>query len=499
MAAHTSTSAISAANKKKQDRRVAFATIAGTTVEWYDFFIYAQAAGLVFTSLMFDPMGEKYGLMLSFATVGISFLFRPFGAFLAGHLGDRVGRRAVLVVTLIGMGVATTAIGLLPTYAQIGVAAPILLLLLRIIQGISAGGEWGGAALMAVEHADPDKRGLAGTYPQLGVPLGMLLASGVFALMTGVISPGEAFLEWGWRVPFLLSFVLVLLGHFIRRSVDESPIYKEIAERKEQTKAPIAVLFKFHWPLILGAAFLFAGNNAGGYMTTGGFITAYTTNPDGPVALDRTDALLCISGAAAVWFVFTLIGGIVSDKIGRRNTFLLGYAWLIALAFPMFVLVNAAQPLLLFAGLSLFAVGLGFTYGPQAAWYAELFPANIRFSGVSISYALGAILGGAFAPTIAQALLDATGSTDAIVLYLIAMFVLGGAAALILQDKPRRPLGIDHQEEQEQFARLRIGNFRATSQSNAPRMGSEQPAMSNPPQKVTVATKSGEAEPVSNS
>lgn len=477
------------ATKKSQDRRVAFATIAGTTVEWYDFFIYAQAAGLVFTTLMFDPMGEKYSLMLSFATVGISFLFRPFGAFLAGHLGDRFGRRSVLVITLIGMGLATTAIGLLPTYAQIGVAAPIMLLVLRVIQGISAGGEWGGAALMAVEHADPNKRGLAGTYPQLGVPLGMLLASGVFALMTGVISPGDAFLEWGWRVPFLLSFVLVLIGHFIRRSVDESPIYVEIAQRKKRTKAPLAVLFKNHWPLILAAAVLFAGNNAGGYMTTGGFITAYTTDPDGPIGLDRTSALVCISGAAAVWLVATLVGGIVSDKIGRRNTFLLGYAWLIVFSFPMFALVNTAQPWLLFAGLGIFAIGLGFTYGPQASWYAELFPANIRLSGVSITYALGAILGGAFAPTIAQGLLTATGSTNSIALYLIIMFALGSGAALILQDKPGRPLGIDHSAEQERYARLRF--FKSNRPESNQNIGTDKGA-----EPVNAPSSAGESEPV---
>ncbi|RSZ61912.1 MFS transporter [Corynebacterium hylobatis] len=441
--------------KPVSQRRVAFATIAGTTVEWYDFFIYAQAAGLVFTHLMFEPAGQQVGLILSFASVGISFLFRPLGAFLAGHLGDRVGRRAVLVATLILMGVATTMIGLLPTYATIGVAAPLLLVLLRILQGISAGGEWGGAALMAVEHAPAHRRGLAGTYPQLGVPLGMLLAAGVFALMTGVITPGDAFLEWGWRVPFLLSFVLVLIGHFIRRSVDESPVFQEIAERKEQTSAPVAKLFRFHWPLIIVSALLFAGNNAGGYMTTGGFITAYSTNPEGPVGLDRTEVLLAVTASAAVWFVATLAAGFLSDAIGRRKTFLIGYAWLLTMAFPLFLLVNTGNIWMLTLGLSLFAIGLGLTYGPQASWYAELFPANVRFSGVSISYALGAILGGAFAPLIAQALLSATGTTLAVSTYLSIMFLIGTAAALVLQDKPGRPLGIGEQEEQEKYAVLR--------------------------------------------
>ena len=445
----------SAAPTKGSQTRVAFATIAGTTVEWYDFFIYAQAAGLVFASLMFEPAGPEFALILSFVSVGISFLFRPLGAFLAGHLGDRFGRRVVLVTTLILMGVATTLIGLLPTYATAGILAPILLIVLRIIQGISAGGEWGGAALMAVEHAPAHRRGLAGTYPQLGVPLGMLLASGVFALMTGVIAPGDAFLEWGWRVPFLLSFVLVLIGHFIRRSVDESPVFKEIAERKEQTKAPVAKLFKFHWPLIICAALLFAGNNAGGYMTTGGFLTSYATNPDGPLGMDPTPVLLAVTVASAVWLFATLAGGIVSDRIGRRNTFLLGYAWLILMAFPLFTLINTGSIAMLTLGMSLFAIGLGFTYGPQASWYAELFPANVRFSGVSISYAIGAIIGGAFAPTIAQTLLSATGTTHSVSIYLIIMFLVSSAAAMLLQDKRGRSLGIDGQQDQERYASLR--------------------------------------------
>lgn len=437
-------------------RRVAFATIAGTTVEWYDFMIYAQAAGLVFTQLMFEPAGERFGLILAFASVGISFLFRPLGAFLAGHFGDRIGRRAVLVLTLLLMGVATTLIGLLPTYETIGVLAPILLVLLRILQGISAGGEWGGAALMAVEHAPAHRRGLAGTFPQLGVPLGMLLAAGVFALMTGVIAPGEAFLEWGWRVPFLLSFVLVLIGHFIRRSVDETPVFAEISARKKHTSAPVVTLFRFHWPLIITAALLFAGNNAGGYMIVGGFITSYASDPAGPVALDRTPVLLTVTAAAAVWFLSTLVSGFLCDRIGRRNTFLLGFAVLLVMAFPLFQLVNTGDIRLLTLGLCLYAIGLGLSYGPQASWYAELFPANVRFAGVSISYALGAIAGGAFAPLIAQALLDATGTTQAISTYLVIMFLIGTVAALLLQDNPGRDLGIDAQPEQESNARLRI-------------------------------------------
>ncbi len=430
-------------------RRVAFATVIGTTVEWYDFFIYATAAGLVFSHLFFEPAGKDIALLISFASVGLSFLFRPLGAFLAGHFGDKIGRRAMLVLTLSLMGSATTLIGVLPTYDTAGLWAPILLLVLRIIQGISAGGEWGGAVLMAVEHAEEGKRGRAGSYPQIGVPLGMLLASGMMALMTGVVSPGEAFIEWGWRVPFLVSIVLIAIGYFVRRAVDESPVFEEIAEHKAQTNVPVLVLFKKHWPLVLIAALVFAGNNAAGYMTTGGFFQAYTTDPEGPIGLERTDVLIAVAFGAAVWLVMTLIAGVLADKIGRVRTYQIGFVVLAASLFPVFALVNSGSLGLLYAAFGLFSIGLGLTYGPQAALYSELFPASVRFSGVSISYAIGAILGGAFAPTIAQALVQATGGTTAVAVYLLVVVVLAFIAVSLIRDRSGIDLSFRNQAEQE--------------------------------------------------
>jgi len=432
---------------RANQRRVALATIIGTTVEWYDFFIYATAAGLVFAELFFKPAGEDISHLLAFASVGISFLFRPLGAFLAGHYGDRIGRRWMLVLTLILMGAATTLIGVLPTYATAGVAAPIMLLLLRILQGISAGGEWGGAVLMAVEHAPRDGRGRAGAFPQLGVPLGMLLASGVTAIMTGWISPGQAFLEWGWRVPFLLSIVLIAVGYLVRRAVDESPIFQEIAEKKQQTRVPIVELFRRHWLLVILAALVFAGNNAAGYMATGGFIPSYATSP--AVGLERTDVLLAITFGAACWFVFTALAGLLADKIGRRTTYLIGFGIQLLAVFPLFWLINTGSLAMLYLALAAFSAGLGLGYGPQAAWYSEIFPASVRFSGVSISYALGAILGGAFAPTIATALIQATGSTTAVSLYLLGMTVVSILAVLSLRDRSGIDLSITNQAEQE--------------------------------------------------
>jgi MFS family permease len=288
------------------------------TVEWYDFFLYAWAAGLVFGQLFFAPAGPGFAQLLAFLTVGISFLFRPLGAFLAGHLGDKHGRRVVLMLTLVLRGAATTLVGLLPTFDVIGVAAPILLIVLRILQGISAGGEWGGAVLMAVEHAPKTKRSLFGASPQLGVPLGLLLASGMLALMA-VIAPGDAFLAWGWRIPFLLSFVLILIGYYVRRRVEESPVFVELAERKERSRMPIVQLFRTHLLLVIVAALVFAGNNAVGYMTTGGYIQRYATDPAGPVALPTADVLGAVTISAVSWLVFTWLAGWIGDPIGRRR------------------------------------------------------------------------------------------------------------------------------------------------------------------------------------
>lgn len=428
-------------------RRVAAATLVGTTIEWYDFFIYATIAGLVFSQLFFEPAGPSVGLIIAFASVGISFLFRPLGAFLAGHYGDRVGRRAILVVTLVMMGGATTLIGVLPGYDSIGVMAPVLLILLRVIQGISAGGEWGGAVLMAVEHAPNERRGLAGAMPQLGVPLGMLLATAVTALMTGVISPGEQFAAWGWRVPFLLSIVLVGVGYLVRIAVDESPVFQEMAQQKERTRTPISELFRKHWKLVILAALIFVGNNAVGYMSTGGFIPAYATS-DG-VGLDRTDVLVAMTFASAVWLVSTLFAGIVSDRIGRKLTYQIGYVWLAAMVFPLFWLVNTGELGMLYLALGLVCIGTGLTYGPQAALYSELFPASVRFSGVSIAYALGAILGGAFAPMIAQSLLSATGTSSSISAYLLGVVLVSLVAVSLVRDRRGIDLSVHNQAEQE--------------------------------------------------
>lgn len=430
------------------DRKVAYATVIGTTIEWYDYFVYAAVAALVFNQLFFAPAGPVMANLLVFASVGISFLFRPLGAFIAGHYGDKLGRRLMLVLTLVMMGAATACIGLLPTYDAIGIAAPILLMLLRILQGISAGGEWGGAVLMAVEHAPKEKRGRFGSFPQLGIPFGLLLASLVLVIMTTWVSPGDAFVAWGWRVPFLLSIALLLIGHWIRRSIGESPVFEEIKQRKSANPQPIRTLFQQHKMKVLLAALLCMGTTGLGYMTTGGFIQNYTTNPAGPIALERSTILALVTISAVVWAFFTWLSACLSDRFGRKKIYVIGTILQIIGGAVLFPLVDLATYTGVAAGLFFLSMGVGFTHGVNAVIYAELFPASIRFSGISISYALGSIFGGAFAPLIAAWLIGMSGSTLWVTIYLTFMAGLAFLAICMLRDRTGVDLGPDHEVEQ---------------------------------------------------
>lgn len=430
------------ADEKKERRRVLAGTMVGTTIEWYDFFIYAQAAGLVLAPLFLAPLSEANSALaqvLSFATIGISFLFRPLGAIVAGSLGDKIGRKKMLVATLIMMGVATCLIGLLPTYAQIGVAAPILLILLRILQGISAGGEWGGAALMSVEHAPVNKRGFFGAYPQIGVPCGMILATFVVWVLTATIGQ-DAFLEWGWRIPFLLSFVLIVVGHLIRKSVEESPVFKLMQQRKAKSSAPLGQLFRKNTREVVLSALIFIANNAAGYLVIA-FLATYASRPveEFGLGMDRGPVLLATTLASFGWLISTLYGGILSDKLGRVKTFQLGYVLLAAWAVPLWFMVDTGNIYMYFLGVFIFTLTFGFSYGPQSALYAEMFPAEVRYSGVSIGYALGAIFGGAFAATIAELLLTETGVSWSIGVYIVVVSAISFLGVSLVKE----PMGVD--------------------------------------------------------
>ncbi|KAA9132329.1 MFS transporter [Microbacterium caowuchunii] len=421
----------------REERKVLAGTLVGTSIEWYDFFIYAQAAGLVLAPLFLAPLaGSNPGLaqVLSFATIGISFLFRPLGAVVAGHLGDRLGRKKMLVLTLVMMGASTALIGVLPTYAAAGIIAPILLILLRILQGFSAGGEWGGAALLSVEHAPPGRRGYFGAFPQIGVPIGMILATATLWILTSAMSP-EAFLEWGWRIPFLLSIVLIAIGYVIRRAVEESPVFEDLMRRRKESSAPLGQLFRKNWRQVALTAVVFIGNNAAGYL----LIAFFATYAVAVLGMDRPTVLLATTLASFGWLAFTLWGGRVSDRLGRVRTFQIGYLILALWAVPMWFLIDTANILWYFVALFVMTIGLGLSYGPQAALYAELFPANVRYSGVSIGYALGAIMGGAFAPMIAEALLGATGMSWTIGVYIALAAVISLVGVSLIKE----PKGVD--------------------------------------------------------
>ncbi|AGN18241.1 MFS transporter [Corynebacterium glutamicum] len=413
-----------------EHKRVLGGAMVGTTIEWFDFFIYAQAAGLIFATQYFNPatnQSPSLAQIIAWASLGISFLFRPVGAIIAGHLGDKLGRKPVLVLTLLGMGGATFAMGLLPNYAAIGIAAPILLVLLRILQGLSAGGEWGGAALIAVEHAPTNKRGYFGAFPQVGVPAGMALATIFMLIVTTALSP-EQFETWGWRIPFLSSLLLIGIGFWIRSLVEESPVFAEMNDLKKTASAPLSTLFKQHSKLVILCALIFAGCNAAGYLAIA-FFASYGTSV---LKMDRPVVLALTLLTALAWIVATLVAGKVSDVIGRKQTFVIGYAAMIIWAIPTWLLIDTGNVLLFGIGVIVLGLFLGITYGPQPSLYAEMFPASVRLSGLSIGYALGSIIGGAFAPMIAELILDTTGNSINIGIYIAIISAISLIAVLMV-------------------------------------------------------------------
>lgn len=420
-------------------RRVSIATMFGTTIEWYDYFIYALVASIVFGKLYFSGLGE-WSQLAALATVGVAFFFRPLGAVAMGPLGDKLGRRFVLVFTMVGMGVATALIGILPTTQQIGVAAPILLILLRCLQGFAAGGQWGGAAMLAVEHAPPGKRGWMGAYPQMGVPGGMVLATAVLLVLTKAMSP-EAFAQWGWRLPFLFSIVLIFAGAWVRNNVADSPVFVELKEAKKHATSPLRDLMRTEGKRVIVGALTFMGTQALGYMLVGGFILGYANRVGG---FSVPSILLWTVAASALWIVCTFFAAAWSDRAGRTFVYKVGYVIMALLCFPIFWLVmqGVEQQNLTLVGIALLLIAIpeGLTYGPQSAMFAELFPVHVRLSGVSIAYALGAVLGGAFAPTIAEYLQKTFGTVVAVAPYLIIVSLISLAAVFMVKDRSKEPL-----------------------------------------------------------
>ena len=416
-------------------RRVMWASFVGTTIEWYDFFLYGTAAAIVFGRLFFPTADPLVGTLSAFATFAVGFIARPFGGIIFGHFGDRVGRKTMLVYSLLIMGVATFLIGLLPTYETLGIGAAVLLVILRCLQGIGVGGEWGGAVLMAVEHARPNGRGLAGSWPQTGVPAGLFLSTVVFALLNRWLSE-EQFLAWGWRVPFLASLLLIGVGVFIRLTVLESPAFERLQKRGAREARPIVTAIRDYRRSILLAVGMRAGENGIFYIYTV-FVLSY-----GPTALglSRTTMLAGVAVGALVALVTIPLCGFLSDRIGRRPVYLFGAAFSLLYAYPFFALLDSRSTALVWLAITLgLAVGHASMYGPQASYFSELFGAAVRYSGASISYQLASVLFGALAPFVATFLFAAGGST-AVAAYMVALAAISVAAVFAAPETHRREL-----------------------------------------------------------
>ncbi|GAA3751299.1 MFS transporter [Salinactinospora qingdaonensis] len=419
----------------REARKIALASFIGTSIEWYDFFLYGAAAALVFGPQFFPSDNALASQLAALSTFAVGFVARPLGGIVAGHLGDRIGRKRMLVVSLLVMGVATVAVGLLPTYAQIGVAAPILLVILRLAQGLGVGAEWGGAALMAVEHAPENRRGLYGAAPQLGVPAGAIAAN--LVMLAASTATTEAFTAWGWRLGFLASIVLIGVGYVIRRRINESPLFEEQRGEQEPVRtAPLVEIVRRHPLGVLRAMFATAASTALGYIVLTYTLSYGTTE----LSYSRNTLLVVVTLASVVQLGAIPAWSALTDRLGRRRVFIGGGIAQIVLAllfFPMFDRATFAWALL---ACGLAVIALSAQYGPLPALLSELFPTRVRYSGVSAGYQLGNVIGGGLAPIVATALFAAVGGSFAVGLYLAGMSLLATLVVAFTPETSARDL-----------------------------------------------------------
>ncbi|CCQ13451.1 MFS transporter [Rhodococcus sp. AW25M09] len=411
---------------RRELMKVRLASGIGSTIEWYLSFAYISAAGLIFSQQYFGALGPN-ALIVSLGSVAASFVASPLGGVIAGHVGDRHGRKSALIGTLVLMGLASLGMGLLPTYDQIGVAAPILLVAFRFVQGLSTGGEWGGAALMSVEYAPPAKRGFYGVFSQIGTPAGFVLSTAVFFVLQITTTP-EQFESWGWRVPFLFSVVLVLVGLKVRTSISESPVFAEVQASHAEASVPLAEAVNgYSWRMVLAGG-SFVANILAGLLLIGYLLPYSTTN----VGMDASAVLPLLTLAAFLWIGTTVLGGSLADRYGSRAVMTWGYLLIGAWAIPLFMLVDTGSPAAFAVAVNILAVGLGLSYGPQSSMFAALFPSHIRYTAASLPYAVGGIIGGGFAPVTAEWLIERTGTSISISIYLMCFVAISLVSLALL-------------------------------------------------------------------
>jgi MFS transporter, MHS family, shikimate and dehydroshikimate transport protein len=420
--------------------RVALASAIGTTIEWYDFFLYGVVTPIVLNKLFFPNYDPIAGTLLAYTTFFVGFLSRPIGGIIFGHYGDRIGRKTVLVLTLLIMGLATFLIGLLPTYADVGIWAPVLLLVLRVFQGIGIGGEWGGAVLMAVEHAPEGRRGFYGSWPQVGVPAGLLLSSGIVYLLSFL--PESDFFSWGWRISFLISAVLVGIGLYIRLRIMETPAFMSLQRTQRIVHVPFFELISTHgWNTLLGLGARYIEGVT--FNIFGVFIIAYIT---GALQLPRQTALAGVMISSALMIVMLPVYGNLSDHIGRRRMF--AYAGLLIgiLSFPAFWLMETKIPILVWLAITVpFAFVYPAVYGPQAALFSELFDTRVRYTGISFVYQFSGIFASGLTPIIATSLLPAGGNKPWLVCaYILIVSIISAVSVFAMHDMHKSDISADN-------------------------------------------------------
>lgn len=419
------------AERRRRLRTVALASLLGTTVEWYDFFLYATAASLVFSTVFFPHQSGFVGTLLTFATFAVGFVVRPIGGVVFGHIGDRIGRKKTLALTMVMMGLATAAMGAVPTAAQVGVLAPILLLLLRIVQGFALCGEWAGAVLLAVEHSPRGRRGFFGSIPQIGLALGLALGTAIFALLQ-VVFDDDAFLAYGWRIAFLGSIVLVVIGFVVRLRVDETPAFREVDELSQKSSAPLKEVVRQPYTRNTVLGLLARWGEGSAFNTWGVFAIAYATTQLG---LPKVSVLISVTIASAVMALLLPVSGLLTDRFGPRRVYLAGMVAYAVAVYPVFVLFGTSDLVWFTVGLAVvFGVVHALFYGAQGTLFASLYPTPVRYTGLSVVYQFSGIYASGLTPLILTALLGVSGGTPWLAAgYLVLTGVISAAATSLIR------------------------------------------------------------------